>query len=80
MDIHTIALKKPKRAYVLKYKEGFEAQAVEEVMLWADDPSFEIDWQDAANISCRILNSVSASIPRIGETEKTTVLKGGSQV
>jgi len=79
MDIHTIALRKPKRAYVLKYKEGSEEQAVEEVMRWADDPAFEIDWQDAASISWRILNSVAANIDRVGE-QTQAVLKGGTKV
>lgn len=79
MDIHTIALKKPKRSYVLKYQEGSEEQAVEEVMRWADDPACEVDWQDAAAISWRILNSITAGIERISEPRSDAV-KGGSQL
>ncbi|HPS53607.1 MAG TPA: hypothetical protein PLK08_08640 [Phycisphaerae bacterium] len=80
MDIHNIAIKKPQRTYVLRYAEGSEEQAVEEVMRWADDPSHEIDWQDAADISWRILNSVAADINRIAEDSAHHALKGGSQV
>lgn len=78
MDIHTIAMKKPKRLYVLKYSEGSEERAVEEVMRWADDPACEIDWQDAANISWRVLNSITANFDSLAKPTPTAI-KGGKQ-
>ena len=70
MEARTVMARRDGQTYVIRYAEGCELQAVDEVMRLADDPSCPRDWGDVAllglQITCQADDSPLAGAVRRG--------------
>jgi len=68
--MRTLGLAKDGQFFILRYQEGLEDRAVEEVMRQADDASHPFDWNDAATMSFAVTHFAAEAI----DTQPTDTL------
>lgn len=54
MAMRTVQCSSNDQTWIVRYEEGLEDEAVEQIMLLADDRMSAFDWTDAANLCCQI--------------------------
>ncbi len=56
----TLKLAKRGRRYMFRYVTGDEDRIIGEIMRHADDTHSDIDWMDAATLSCQVASAAAA--------------------
>lgn len=56
----TLKLTKRGQRYVFRYVTGDESRVITEIMRHADDAQSDVDWMDAATLSCQVASTIAA--------------------